>query len=344
MRSIDAVLIARDEERCIARAVESLRDAVDRVIVLDTGSTDRTRELAAAAGADVHEAPWPDDFAAARNTALEISDADLRFVVDADEWLVEGGDWLGGPAREGSASVGLARVRSTSEADGIVVESTTVSERLLPVRVRYAGAVHEMPSHDMPVRDTPIVLAHDGYEPEQATRKRGRNEALLRRELLARPDDPYLTYQLGKDLQAQERYPESAEQYLLSLTLASVDAPWRHSLAVRSLSVLGAAGEFEIALDLAEREGDRWAQSPDWFFALGNVFLDLAVARPESAPDVLPLVEGAWLRCLDIGERPDLDGAVRGRGSWTAAHNLAGFYESLGDAETATRYRKLARH
>ncbi|HET6970534.1 MAG TPA: hypothetical protein VFH92_05360, partial [Phenylobacterium sp.] len=56
----------------------------------------------------------------------------------------------------------------------------------------------------------------------------------------------------------------------------------------------------------------------------------------------LPIVESAWKRCLEIGEQPGLEGAVAGRGGRLAAHNLAVFYETLGRADEAARYRALA--
>ena len=68
--AIALVLIARNEERCIARCLASARAHVDEMIVLDTGSTDATREIAARCGARVLSAAWPDDFSAARNLDL----------------------------------------------------------------------------------------------------------------------------------------------------------------------------------------------------------------------------------------------------------------------------------
>ena len=67
MTRLALVMIARDEAASIGRALESARPFVDRMIVLDTGSTDTTREIAAAAGAEVHSFTWCDDFATACN-------------------------------------------------------------------------------------------------------------------------------------------------------------------------------------------------------------------------------------------------------------------------------------
>ncbi|RYG22402.1 MAG: glycosyltransferase family 2 protein, partial [Burkholderiales bacterium] len=64
--SIAAVLIVRDEARCIERCLKSIRPHVDRIVVLDTGSVDGTPALAAACGAAVHHLEWPNDFSVAR--------------------------------------------------------------------------------------------------------------------------------------------------------------------------------------------------------------------------------------------------------------------------------------
>jgi tetratricopeptide (TPR) repeat protein len=119
------------------------------------------------------------------------------------------------------------------------------------------------------------------------------------------------------------------------------DAPYRHALVIRAMIALKAAGELDEALVLADAEVANWPQSPDFYFTVGDLYLEAAVRDPARAGDFLPIAEQAWKRCLEIGERPDLDGAVSGRGSHMAAHNLAVIYEALGQAELANRYRTL---
>ena len=97
MTRLALVMIARDEARAIARTLESARPFVDRMIVLDTGSVDATREIARGCGAEVHDFAWCDDFAAARNAALAHSDADWNLVLDADEWIEDGAEGALGP-------------------------------------------------------------------------------------------------------------------------------------------------------------------------------------------------------------------------------------------------------
>ncbi len=118
---------------------------------------------------------------------------------------------------------------------------------------------------------------------------------------------------------------------------AGVDAraAWRHDLVLRRLFTLKRLGAFEQAVALAEAEMEQWSHSPDVFFAIGDLLLAWAANEPERAGELLPLIESSWLKALEIGECPDLNDTVRGRGSFLAADNLAVFHASLGHADDA---------
>ena len=123
---------------------------------------------------------------------------------------------------------------------------------------------------------------------------------------------------------------------------AGAAPPWLHDLVVRRLHALKCEGRHAQALAEAEAGMAAWADSPDFFFALGDVLLDWASRQPAWADRLLPTLETAWLRCLALGERPDLEGAVAGRGSHLAATNLALLYEVLGQPAEAARMRARA--
>jgi len=339
------VMIAKDEARAIARTLESARPHVDRMIVLDTGSTDATREIAAACGAQVHEFAWRDDFAAARNAALALSDADWNLVLDADEWIEGGAEALAADAlpAAGGGFLGEVRIESRMDQPGAQGVGRSWLPRVLPRGVGYEGRIHEQPASDLPRRRLALVVGHDGYTTESLERKGARNETLLMRELEAAPDDAYLWFQLAKEHQARGRAAQAALCFTEALRLAPAEAPWRHALVVRALAALKANGQLAEALALADSEVAHWPASPDFYFTVGDLYLEAASHEPERALDhFLPVAESAWMRCLEIGERPDLDGAVAGRGSHMAAHNLAVFHETLGQTAKAAEYAALA--
>ena len=84
---INLVMIVKNEERSLKKCLETAAGLVDKMIVIDTGSSDRTKSIAENMGAKVFDFVWTDDFSAARNFALDQSDGDWNLVLDGDEYL-----------------------------------------------------------------------------------------------------------------------------------------------------------------------------------------------------------------------------------------------------------------
>lgn len=86
---ISLCMITRDEEQFLARCLSSVQTIVDEIIVVDTGSVDRTREVAGLFQSKIYDFKWTDDFSAARNFSLSKATGDWIFSLDADEILSE---------------------------------------------------------------------------------------------------------------------------------------------------------------------------------------------------------------------------------------------------------------
>lgn len=343
MQRIALVMIARDESRCIGRCLRSASPWVDEMWVLDTGSTDDTMALARREGAMVAQLAWQDDFSAARNAALALTGADWCLVLDADEWIVGDGSGLARWRERSEPALGLVQVTSLAQdARGQPQQAPSWMPRLLPHGVRYAGRIHEQPVSSLPRERVSLTVMHDGYLPGQRQAKQGRNLHLLEISLAESPDDAYLRYQLGKELGLGDRPCEAAAPLLAALQACPRTAAWRHDLVLRTLFTLKCAGRHAEAVQLAEAEMPHWAHSPDFYFTLGDLLLDWAASEPTRGAELLPMIEACWLRALEIGERPDLPDSVSGRGSWLAAHNLAVFHASLGQATQARQWQERA--
>jgi O-antigen biosynthesis protein len=89
MPSISLCMIAKNEEDCIGRAIQSVLSLVVEVIVVDTGSSDKTPAIAEELGARVHTFEWNGDFSAPRNLSLQKASGDWILVLDADEGIPE---------------------------------------------------------------------------------------------------------------------------------------------------------------------------------------------------------------------------------------------------------------
>ncbi|MEG0689319.1 MAG: glycosyltransferase family 2 protein, partial [Hungatella sp.] len=136
---INLVMIARNEERCLERCLKSVQGLVDEIILVDTGSTDRTKEIAASYGAKLYEFVWRDDFSAARNYALDQSDADWNLILDADEYLTEGSGADMQSYLQKQDHLGAIMIRNAYEDDHEISYGTNYTTRLLPRGVRYCG-------------------------------------------------------------------------------------------------------------------------------------------------------------------------------------------------------------
>ncbi len=85
---VSVSMIVKNEEKDLARCLSSVKPFADEIVVVDTGSTDRTVEIAESFGASIHYFAWCEDFAAARNFALDRTHGEWVLHVDADEVAV----------------------------------------------------------------------------------------------------------------------------------------------------------------------------------------------------------------------------------------------------------------
>lgn len=207
MPSLSLCMIVRDEEPLVPQFLSHVAGLYDQLVVVDTGSVDRTAELFAAAGAEVHSWPWRDDFSDARNESLRYARGDWVLVLDADEFPEPGF------AEEVRAliardDVGAANIlRHDEQKNGIVRKPRPLRLFRNVPTLRYRYRIHEDPGesvHAM-LRDSGRRLAqvetpvrHIGYLPlhMQSRDKMARDERLLRLALTDDPDDLYSRYKL----------------------------------------------------------------------------------------------------------------------------------------------------
>ncbi len=206
---ISLTMIVRDEEKNLPQCLESVRGVFDEVVVVDTGSNDRTVEIAQEFGARVFEFTWIDDFAAARNEALAHATGDYAFWLDADDVVdsperVKLQKLLDGLRPDEPAGY-VVRCACDPSADGSGGDTVVDHVRLFPIRdnIRWTYRVHEqiMPAlrrAGIPVRWTDLVVRHTGYvNLALRARKLERDTRILREELKHRPDEPFLLFNLG---------------------------------------------------------------------------------------------------------------------------------------------------
>lgn len=340
---INLVMIVKNEERSLGRCLEAAKPLVDRMIVVDTGSSDGTVRIAQNMGAEVWNFSWVDDFSAARNFSLEQSDGDWNLVLDADEYLrptsrEELERILS--SREGMWIGGLLRYDEYRDEEGISV-SASVLPRVLPRGVRYTGRIHEQPQGDSPCYHTGLSADHDGY---LYADKGERNLPYLKRSVEENPEDGYYQFQMASTLRNLKRPEESLAYFRGFYRLSGRDEAYRPGgvvLYLYTLLDLGGMNCLDEAAEIVEREDAYLYGFTDYCFVRGLFYMKRVLSDVGRYIGLLPDIEKSYLRCLEIGEKPEMGGVV-GTGSFKAAYNLGAWYEVSGQKEQAEKYYRMA--
>jgi tetratricopeptide (TPR) repeat protein len=259
---ISLAMIVRNEAARLAACLASAGPAVDEIVVVDTGSTDDTREVAHAHGARVIDWAWRDDFAAARNESLRHAAGDWVLVLDADERLApDAASHVRGLATAPDADGYDCRLVSALPADEPAPAIAHWYCRLFrrAPHVRFEGRIHEQVAPSIRaaggrIRPSDVVILHEGYAvPSEA--KTARNVRLLRQMLAERPGDPFARLHLGMALCTAGDTAAAADAFEQAATAS--DPPLSPALAAVAWMRLGelrlAAGSPAAAATAAER-------------------------------------------------------------------------------------------
>ena len=372
-------IIARNEALFLPACLASIKDAVDEIIVLDTGSTDATPQIAAQAGAKVAHFPWCDDFAAARNRALEEATGDWILILDADERLAP---HAAAALREATARDDIdfgylpihhATAIDADPADVISGKASLGPPTLVPrlfrrtPGLRWEGIIHEaVPYSWFAGRADRGILVHadiihlGGIQSVRDERgKEERNLRLLRRWVQAEPGTPrawcYLGHHLARvgDLDGAVRASEQLWEALAVALASGGPLPGIVSPTTLRAKLFFNLGQTDRAIQ-ALRQARQWAEGrPALLDCLEHpnlVFLDayaheMLALRAPSPQQRQAELEAAVQR---YGEALSLDGGLYpeaiddGFTGWLAALRLGTAAVQLGRWSLAKAHFELA--
>ncbi len=241
---ISAALIVKDEEKHLAACLESIAGLVDEVVVVDTGSRDRSREVALAHGARVVDYKWHDDFAAARNYAIDQAEGDWILYIDADE-RARVPDRQGLEGELADPRLCACTVRFYPRSGFTAYREHRLFRR--DPRIRFRSAIHETIMPDLNrlvaagqgrVGASKLTIDHFGYDGDQA-HKAERNLRLLRKQLRVDPGRIYLWWHLGTVYRDLGR-------------LAEAEAAWRHGTTIARRSLVRGPEDALCFIELAK--------------------------------------------------------------------------------------------
>jgi len=337
---VSLTMIVRDEENNLSHALESVAGLFDEIVIVDTGSTDRTIEIARSFGARVFDFVWVDDFAAPRNSALARATGDYAFWLDAD-------DVVDPPEREklgalldrlkaGDEDAYVVRCACDPGQDGSGGDTVVDHIRLFPLRedVRWTYRVHEqiLPAlRRAGIREqwTDVIVRHTGYTDRALrARKLDRDSRILREELEDRPHDPFVLFNLGSIAVERQEWREALEYLRRSLAgSAPTDSITRklYALIARAHQMLGeprqalAACAAGLAVDADDAE----------------LLFREAVVRRQSGDSAG--AEGCWRRILTLSRPEQFSSVDQGIYGHLTRRNLAALATERGDLAEAVK-------
>lgn len=287
-RTISACLIVKDEEKLLPGCLESIRDWVDEIIVVDTGSNDKTVSIALTYGAKVFNQQWEGNFPKHRNFSLEKATSDWIFVIDADERICQEDvsrlKELVNSDQHSIISINVFNVYGKDERMTTFLPSVRLFKRDL--NLRYEGIVHNRINFppDASVVRANVKLKHLGYDlsPEQVRRKFERSHALLEKQLKKNPSDAFALFNLAQLLRgAAKDNPDLFSDEIIKLASRAVALTNPNELLTRNIHLMCLdqlawahfyQGDLKLALNYAQKAIGYKKDYLDPLLLLGHIY------------------------------------------------------------------------
>lgn len=353
---LSVCIISKNEEEHIEECCRRLAGYGVEIVLTDTGSTDRTVEIARKFTDRIYHFDWCDDFSAAKNYCMGKASHDWILSVDCDEYIEKIDErTLCDCMERHPDAAGRILIRNRFNLDGrISYEHARISRFVNRKHFRFAGAVHEqLVYRDQPmtlsttdpsgsagsvkdtdtvpikVYDVPITILHVGYDisEEKMQEKCQRNITLLKRELKEQGPDPYLYYQLGQSFRRLKDY-ENALHYLDAGLAMDVDPSLEYvQTMVESYGyTLLDLKKYQEALHL-QGIYDEFAKRADFVFLMGLIYMNNGL---------LDAAIGEFQKSATMEEF-----SIDGVNSYKAYYNIGVIYECSGHtAEAVSAYRR----
>ncbi len=334
-------MIVKDEEEMLPRCLAAVAPAVDEIVIVDTGSSDRTIEIAHAHGATVIEKEWTGSFADARNASFEAATGDWIIYLDADEVLLA--DDISRlralTSRTWSEAFYLVETSYTGElGDGGAITHNALRVFRNRPNYRFEGRLHEQIAHHLPVYATGRVgqssvrIDHYGYlgAVRDAKDKSRRNLDLLKAQQAESPSDAFLHFNLGTEYAVIGDHASALTEFEASWNLVQKqgqqDRDFVPALIQRLITSLRHTGRANEAISRANQALTTFPGFTDLVFS--QALAALALGREGEAISY-------WQQCIEMGDAPAQFGASVGSGTYLPRIALAELHMRGGELDEA---------
>lgn len=280
---LSVCIITKNEKENLEKCLAALHPYGFELVVVDTGSSDGSKEMAARYTSSIYDFVWCDDFGAAKNYAVSKAENDMVMVIDSDEFICpfDNQQFLQDVAKHPHQVGRIRRVNYFSR-NGERCENREWINRIFNrLEYCYEGRIHEQicstqGKDEYQTYQTNVVIDHSGYDGTVETRRKKakRNIELLLQEFETNPDDTYILYQLGKGYYMAEDYPQAVRYFELAL---GYDLNPGLEYVIDMVETYGYAllncGQAETAL-LLESVYEEFKSNADFQFLMGLVYMN----------------------------------------------------------------------
>ncbi|SHK10594.1 Glycosyltransferase involved in cell wall bisynthesis [Clostridium cavendishii DSM 21758] len=338
--TISLCMIVKNEEEYLAKCLNSIKDLVDEIIIVDTGSKDKTVKIAKKFGSKVYHFKWNNNFSEARNISLGYATKDWILILDADDEFSEEARVNFKKLLNGKLDEKAIYYFETLSYCGRSVEEGTVVTNLNPRLfknkrgIHYEGEVHNQliyTSQEYNVVEDSIKIHHYGYLDKRiiSQDKRNRNIKILKEQIKNNPKNYFAYFNLGNEYSSLNEFKSALECYYKSYEDFKPSRGYSCVLILRIVISNYNLGNYNEAFKFIDIGLKHYPKCTDLHYYKANVYKEI-----DSPAIQIRELE----KCLELGEPPSDLKFIHGVGSFKASYELGNAYMRLRDYDTAYKY------
>ncbi|KAF6567471.1 glycosyltransferase [Paenibacillus sp. EKM202P] len=322
MKTIALCMIVKNEQEYLRRCLDSVKDKVNQIVIVDTGSTDETVNIAKEYTNEVYHMDWTNNFAAARNESIKYATTEYILVLDADEYLEESADLQKEIAS--GADYYFTKIHNIMSFDRalnhLAIRIFSNNKELY-----YQNRLHEHlnimdEGIDFKSGQAGLIIMHTGYTDEmmEGREKAKRNLPLMLKEVEENPT-VYNLFNMGRTYMWVGKY-EKAIPFLQRAYPMSKNLTIAPDLVITLCRSLGEMKRYDEALQILQEATIVYPNEVDLLHLQGLYFMEIGYYRDAIV---------TMTKCLEIGDQGIT--FTEGNGSYIAHFRLAEWYESRND-------------
>ena len=337
-------MIVKDEEEYLSTCLESVKEIVDEIIVVDTGSSDRTVDIAKSFSAKIYYYKWNNSFSEARNESLKYATKDWVLILDADEELSHESIEIFKKLLDGSLNEDAIYFFETLSYYGDSIDKTSININLNPRLFKnnqgthYEGEIHNQliyseNKYGVMCRD--IKVYHYGYLNKSIHKKnkKVRNITLLEEQIRKNPNNAFAHFNLGTEYARLDDSKKALQHYYKSYEKFNPEKGYSYLLIFRIAFENSKIKDYETTLKFINIGLEHYPKFTELYFLKSLVYKDMN----------MPIKQIRELeKCIELGETPIQYRCILGVGDFKAYYELGNVYFNFKDYETAYNYFEKA--